>query len=78
MDEQQRRLASCFCAVFPELSSNEIIQASSTTVQAWNSVAVVTLLALIEEEFAISIEDDDVAEFDSFPRILSYLREVKK
>jgi acyl carrier protein len=76
MDEQQRRLTNCFCAVFPDLSSDEIIQASSTTVQSWNSVAVVTLLAVIEEEFGITIKEDDVAEFDSFQRILSYIQEA--
>ena len=76
MDEQQRRLAKCFWAVFPELSSDEMIQASSTTVEGWNSVAVVTLLSVIEEEFTISIEENDVAEFDSFQRILSYLQEA--
>jgi acyl carrier protein len=74
MDEQQRRLANCFCAVFPELSSEEIIHASSATVPSWDSVAVVTLLTVIEEEFGINIEEDDPAKFDSFQRILGYLR----
>ena len=78
MDEQQRRLANCFCAVFPELSSDEIIQASSTTVKSWDSVAVVTLLAVIEEEFGISIEIDDPTKFDSFERILSFLQAAGK
>jgi acyl carrier protein len=78
MDEQQKRLANCFCAVFPELSSEEIIHASSGTVQSWDSVAVVTLLTVIEEEFGISIEEDDPAKFDSFQRILSYLQEAER
>jgi acyl carrier protein len=77
MDEQQRRLANCFCAVFPELSNDEILHASSTTVQSWDSVAVVTLLAVIEEEFGISIEEENPAEFDSFEQILSYLQKAK-
>jgi acyl carrier protein len=76
MDEQQRRLANCFCAVFPELSNEEIVQASSTTVPRWNSMAFVTLLAVIEEEFGITVEEDDFAEFDSFQRILSYLQDA--
>jgi acyl carrier protein len=75
MDELQTRLANCFCAVFPELSSEEIIYASSATVQNWDSVAVVTLLTVIEEEFGISIDEDDPAKFDSFQRILGYLQE---
>ncbi len=78
MDEQQRRLTNCFCAVFPELSSEEIFHASSATVPSWDSVAEVTLLTVIEEEFGISIEEDDPAKFDSFQRILSYLQEADK
>ena len=77
MDEQQRRLANCFCAVFPELSSEEVIHASSATVPSWDSVAVVTLLTVVEEEFGISIEEDDPAKFDSFQQILSYLRDAE-
>lgn len=76
MDERQKRLANCFCAVFPELSNEEIIHASSATVQSWDSVAFVTLLTVIEEEFGISIEEDDPGRFDSFQGILSYLQEA--
>jgi len=78
MDKQQKRLANCFCAVFPELSGEEIIHASPATVKSWDSVAVVTLLTVIEEEFGISIEEDDPAKFDSFQRILSYLQEAER
>ena len=78
MDEQQRRLAKCFCAVFPELSSDEVIRASTATVKSWDSVAVVTLFAVIEEEFGVSLELDDPARFDSFQQILSYLQMVEK
>jgi len=76
MDEQEKRLASCFLTVFPALSPDEITNASPTTVRAWDSVAVVTLLAVVEEEFGISIEAEDPAQFDSFQRFLNYLREV--
>jgi len=75
MDKLQQRLANCFCAVFPELSSEEALQASSATVQSWDSVAVVTLLTVIEEEFGISIDEEDPATFDSFQRVLAYLQE---
>ena len=75
MDEQQRRLADCFAAVFPELSKEEILRASPATVKSWDSVAVVTLLAVIEEEFGITIDDDDPSKFDSFENILSYVKD---
>jgi acyl carrier protein len=75
MDEQQTRLANCFLAVFPELSSEEVTQASPITVQSWDSVATVTLLSVIEEEFGINVEVEDPAKFGSFQHILSYLQE---
>jgi len=75
MDKLQQRLANCFCAVFPELSREEAIHASSATVQSWDSVAVVTLLTVIEEEFGITIDEEDPATFDSFQRVLAYLQE---
>lgn len=66
MDEHQMRLTRCFLAVFPELSANEIVKAASTSVQNWDSVAGVALLAEVEEEFGINIEVDDLARFNSF------------
>ncbi|MGB7437637.1 MAG: acyl carrier protein [Candidatus Acidiferrum sp.] len=77
MDELQTRLTNCFCAVFPELSTEEIIHASSANLRSWDSVAVVTLLTVIEEEFGISIDEDEPAKFDSFQRILVYLQEIR-
>jgi acyl carrier protein len=74
MDDKEMRLVECFLAVFPELTTDEITNACSTSVQSWDSAALVTLLAVIEEAFGISIEDDP-ARFDSFKGILDYLRE---
>jgi acyl carrier protein len=75
MDEKEARLARCFSAVFPELSADGITNASSTSVTGWDSVAGVTLFAVVEEEFGISIEGDDLAKFDSFAGFLSYLQQ---
>jgi acyl carrier protein len=78
MDERKMRLVGCFSAVFPELSTEEITEASSDSVKAWDSVAGVSLLAEVEEEFGISIETDDLARFNSFNGFASYLQEVDK
>ena len=78
MDEIERRLADCFSAVLPELTAQEIPQASATSVKSWDSVATITVIAVVEEEFGISIEVEDPAQFDSFQRMLAYLREVEK
>ena len=78
MDEQQKRLESCFLSVFPDLAPEDIANASAATVEGWDSVASITLLTVIEEEFGISIEIDDPARFNSFKNISAYLQEVKK
>jgi acyl carrier protein len=74
MDEWQVRLANCFLAVFPELSADEISGATSASVQSWDSVAGVTLLAVVEEEFGVTIDSSDISNFSSYDGILQYLR----
>lgn len=76
MDERKIRLENCFLAVFPELPSNEISSATSATVPSWDSVAGVTLMAVVEEEFGITIQTDDLAIFTSFQGFLGYLEEI--
>jgi len=71
MDDMEKRLVSCFSAVLPELTTEEISQASAATAASWDSVATVTLVAVVEEEFGIGIEIEDPAQFQG---ILHYLR----
>jgi|SRR5579863_6136758 len=76
MDEKEKRLADCFLAVFPELTGDVITKASPTSVQNWDSVATVTLLAVVEEEFGINIHVEELTRFNSFQGILSFLQEA--
>jgi acyl carrier protein len=73
MDNMQARLTNCFLAVFPELTSDQVASATSETVHSWDSVAGVTLLAVVEEEFGIPLESDDLSRFRSFQGFLNYL-----
>jgi acyl carrier protein len=74
MDDTQVRLMRCFSAVFPSLSREDVLQASTTNVKTWDSVASVTLFAMIEEEYGIEVDVEDLAEMVSFERVLAYLR----
>ena len=67
------RLAACFAAVFPELSPAEIAAATPERVAAWDSIANVTLLAVIEEEFARAIAPEDLDALTSFAALHAYL-----
>jgi acyl carrier protein len=74
MDDTQVRLMKCFSAAFPSLSNEDVLQASTTNLKEWDSVASVTLFAMIEEEYGIEMDLQDMAEMVSFERILAYLR----
>ena len=77
MADLQSHLVGCVSAVFPSLSPEEIPRASSTTVEAWDSVATATLMALVEEEFGIQVALEDLPRFVSFQEILAYLQSRK-
>ncbi|MGH9735291.1 MAG: acyl carrier protein [Candidatus Acidiferrales bacterium] len=74
MDNTQERLAKCFETVFPGMPAAEISQCSQETISAWDSIAAVTLLNVVEEEFGFSIDFDKLAELNSFDRMLAYVK----
>ena len=78
MNDTRARLVKCFAAVFPELSEGQIESANSTNMDEWDSVATVTLITLIEEEFGIEVEADDLERLVSFDSVLDYLEQGKK
>jgi acyl carrier protein len=74
MDEIEKRLRKVFETVFPELAPEQIPSASQSSVENWDSVAAITLINVIEEEFGIQMEFEDAAELTSFSKILEYLQ----
>ena len=77
MNEARSRLIRCFAAVFPELSEQEIPFASSASVGSWDSVASVTLMSVLEEEFGTEFQPDDLEYLISFELILDHLQTAK-
>jgi len=74
MDETQQRLANCFQVVFPDLTPDAIPNASTAKVAAWDFVAALTLMNVVEEEFGLQMDLDDLTHLDSFENLYSYLR----
>ncbi len=74
MDDTRERLMNCFEVIFPGMPREEMPAASSETVAAWDSVAVITLMSVIEEEFGFPVDLDDLASLDSFENIHTYLQ----
>ena len=74
MNDIKQRVASCFLNIFPDLSPAQIPHANAATLESWDSVAQVTLLASIAEEFGIELEMSDFDELNSYELIVDYLQ----
>jgi acyl carrier protein len=74
MDNIEQRLENVFGTVFPDLPAQRIKSAAQDSVENWDSVAAITLMNLIEEEFGVEMDFDDVAELTSFSKIHDYLK----
>jgi acyl carrier protein len=69
----EARLAKCFAAAFADLAPEEIARAEASSLPEWDSLASMTLVALIEEEFAVRITPEDIPRLTSFAGVLDYL-----
>jgi acyl carrier protein len=77
MDSVEARLVQCFSVIFPNLSEKDLSYAGMETVEDWDSVATVTLINVVEEEFGIQIGLEDMEEMLSFRQFLNYLKNRK-
>ena len=75
MHDVSQRLAKCFCAVFPELSPEDLGKINHYPAVDWDSLSAVTLLAVVQEEFGIDLEHLDM-ESASFAEILKRVNEA--
>jgi len=73
-DNLSTRLVGCFTAIFPDLDAKNAPYATMENTAAWDSVATVTLINVVEEEFGIQIDLEDVEQMVSFEQFLNYLR----
>lgn len=73
MSSIEQRVANCFSNVFPDLAAGDIPGARAGSVAAWDSVAHVTLLSAISEEFGVEFEIDDYEELTSYQAIVQYV-----
>ena len=74
MATNSERLTHCFQTVFPSLSPSEIPTASKAAVPEWDSVAQITLLTVVEEEFDIQFKPEELELLVSFDLVLELIR----
>ena len=66
MMDTYQRLVDCFAAVFPDLPLSAIPTASTVDVPQWDSIANVTLISVVEEEFSVQLPVDELENMTSF------------
>jgi acyl carrier protein len=74
MPEIRQRLTHCFATVFPDLGDGGLQSASHTSVANWDSFATIRLIAVVEEEFNVSIPLEDLEYLVSFEMVLDCVR----
>jgi acyl carrier protein len=76
MSEQGDRLVRCFASVFPTLSEGEIRASDVVPLFDLDSLAGVTLVTLIDQEFGVNVDLADLLELGSFEAISQFLRKL--
>ena len=73
MNDIRGSLRECFQAAFPAvpLSSLETLRAERDPV--WDSLATLTLVTMVEEQFGVSIPTDKIPQLLSFDAMADYL-----
>ena len=57
-DNNEARLIRCFLAVFPGLAREQVLSAHRENIPAWDSLAGVTLLTVVQEEFGLELDPE--------------------
>jgi acyl carrier protein len=73
MNDIDERLLDCFQAVLPEVERANIPKVTMKSEAAWDSIATVTLISLIEETFGVDTQPEDIGQLTSFLAIRQYL-----
>jgi acyl carrier protein len=71
--ELDDRLVRCISSVFPTLSEEEIRAANVARLMDVDSLAAVTLAALIDEEFGVGIDLEGLLELGTFRAVRQHL-----
>ena len=76
MDKIKEKLAHCFSLAFPKMDPGQYATATAENTSAWDSMAQVTLLTLIGEEFGIDIDFEEFEGATSFEALATRISEI--
>jgi acyl carrier protein len=77
VSDHDDRLVRCFASVFPTLSEREIRAADVVALFDLDSLAGVTLVTLIDQEFGVNVDPPELLELGSFEALSQFLRKQK-
>ena len=78
MNDVTPRLVRCFQAVFPDLPEAELPQATQDSVRTWDSVAMITLVNVIDEEFNVQLDLEQLDQLNSFESLRRHLQQIER
>jgi acyl carrier protein len=67
------RVTTCFTNVFPDLAEADVPRASQASMAQWDSVAHVTLLSAVAEEFQIELDEESFESLSSYLLIVDFV-----
>jgi acyl carrier protein len=67
------RLAYCYARIFPNATPEEIRSANIDDMTGWDSLRGVTFMAIIEEEFGVQLDPQDLLALRTYDALLLYL-----
>lgn len=73
MSDIRERVMSCFCSLFPTLSREALQKSSLEAIPDWDSLSGVVLLAMIQQEFHISMEPIDLEHLGSIQSVIEHI-----
>ncbi len=73
MENLYRRLDRCFASVFPDLDPGAIRAANTDDTPTWDSSAMLTLIAVVEEEFGTRFKDEVLVNLVSYQAFVTHL-----
>ena len=72
-DALKDRTIDCFGALFPNYTRAQLLTASRESIPEWDSLAGVTLLTLLQQEFQLEIDLAELEHFNSVKAVLDYV-----
>lgn len=73
MADIQQQLVRCFQTVFPDLTPEQAAAAAQESLAAWDSVATINLMAVIEEEFGVGIDYEQLESLNCFDAVRRHI-----